>query len=372
MTVWLGLIVLGLGVGTSLFLPVPQSLKTKFDAGQSLYALGEYEGAIIEYSKVVKFDSRAVRTDSVLVNFGDELELSIMAAAWYQLGNAHMRSGAHEKAVDAFHQVTEQTGVPEDFRQLVQFRVAETRFMQKEFGKAADEYKRYVEMFPDSKLAGESLFYAGWSEFNLESYGPAITTLTNMLERYPDDRYAPDSQFRIASSYYEKAEYQRAVDEAQAVLDGYPQSPVIASATYLKAQAFDEMDRPDEAIQAYREVRDLYDRMYELLRGSFREGKNVDFENYRQLFETSSLRVAEIYRKQGLFEKAYQELISAQETAEERFYKAKVQMRLGDNYMEWERFDDAWNTYNQVITLYGDTPLSTKCPVPEGRSALLR
>ena len=80
MTVWLGLIVLGLGVGTSLFLPVPQSLKTKFDAGQSLYALGEYEGAIIEYSKVVSFDSRAVRTDSVLVSFGDELELPVMAA----------------------------------------------------------------------------------------------------------------------------------------------------------------------------------------------------------------------------------------------------------------------------------------------------
>jgi tetratricopeptide (TPR) repeat protein len=368
MTVWLGLIVLGLGVGTSLFLPVPQSLKTKFDAGQSLYALGEYEGAIIEYSKVVKFNSRAVRTDSVLVGFGDELELPIMAAAWYQLGNAHMRSGAHEKAVDAFRQVTEQTGVPEDFRQLVQFRVAETRFMQKEFGKAAAEYKRYTEMFPDSKLAGESLFYAGWSEFNLESYDQAITTLASMLERYPEDRYAPDSQFRIASSYYEKAEYQRAVDEAQAVLDRYPESPVIASATYLKAQAFDEMDRPDEAIKAYREVRDLYDRMYELLRGSFREGKNVDFENYRQLFETSSLRVAEIYRKQGQFEEAYQELISAQETAEERFYKAKVQMRLGDNYMEWERFDDAWNTYNQVITLYGDTPYPPNAQYQKGEA----
>ena len=95
MTVWLGVIVLSLGVGTSLFLPVPQSLKTKFDAGQSLYALGEYEGAIIEYSKVVEFSNPAVRPDSVLVSFGDELELPIIAASWYQLGNAHMRSGSH-------------------------------------------------------------------------------------------------------------------------------------------------------------------------------------------------------------------------------------------------------------------------------------
>ena len=91
MTVWAGLIALGLGLGGSLFLPVPQNLKTSFDAGQSLYALGEYEGAIIEYSKIVEFKSRAVRTDSVRVNFGDELELPVVAAAWYQLGNAYKK-----------------------------------------------------------------------------------------------------------------------------------------------------------------------------------------------------------------------------------------------------------------------------------------
>ena len=31
MTVWAGLIALGLGLGASLFLPVPQNLKTSFD-----------------------------------------------------------------------------------------------------------------------------------------------------------------------------------------------------------------------------------------------------------------------------------------------------------------------------------------------------
>ena len=58
MTVWAGIIALGMGLGASIFLPVPQNLKTSFDAGQSLYALGEYEGAIIEYSKIVEFKSK--------------------------------------------------------------------------------------------------------------------------------------------------------------------------------------------------------------------------------------------------------------------------------------------------------------------------
>ena len=368
MTVWAGLIALGLGLGASLFLPVPQNLKTSFDAGQSLYALGEFEGAIIEYSKIVKFDSKAVRTDSVRVVFGNDLELPVVAAAWYQLGNAYKKSGQHEKAVEAYRQVLDVGSVAEDFKSLVQFQVAETRFLAKEYGEAAKEYKRYVELFPETPEAGKAYFYAGWSEFNTKEYDQSIETLNGMLAAYPQDRYAPDSQFRIASSFYEKGEYAKAVEMAQIVLDKYPNSPVIAQALYLEANAYDQMGRDEEAIKAYRDVRNLYDRMFELLRGSFREGKNVDFENYRQLFETSSLRVAEIFRKTDQFEEAYQELIAAQETAEERFYKAKVQMRIGDNYMEWEKFDEAWTAYNQVIELYGDTPYPPNAQYQKGEA----
>ena len=209
MTVWIGLIVLGLGLGGSLFMPVPQNLKTNFDAGQSLYALGEYEGAILEYNKIVSFReqtrfSGAVRTDSVRVSFGDELELPVIAAAWYQLGNAYKRSGKHEEAVGAYRQVMDVKGVQGDFRSLVLFQVAETRFLQKEYSEATKEYKKYVELFPDSDEAGKAFFYSGWSEFNLKQYDRAIETLIAMLEAYPEDRYAPDSQFRIASSHYEK------------------------------------------------------------------------------------------------------------------------------------------------------------------------
>ena len=368
MTVWAGLIALGLGLGASLFLPVPQNLKTSFDAGQSLYALGEFEGAIIEYSKIVKFDSKAVRTDSVRVVFGNDLELPVVAAAWYQLGNAYKKSGQHEEAVEAYRQVLDVGSVAEDFKSLVQFQVAETRFLAKEYGEAAKEYKRYVELFPETPEAGKAYFYAGWSEFNTKEYDQSIETLNGMLEAYPQDRYAPDSQFRIASSFYEKGEYAKAVEMAQTVLDKYPNSPVIAQALYLEANAYDQMGRDEEAIKAYRDVRNLYDRMFELLRGSFREGKNVDFENYRQLFETSSLRVAEIFRKTDQFEEAYQELIAAQETAEERFYKAKVQMRIGDNYMEWEKFAEAWTAYNQVIELYGDTPYPPNAQYQKGEA----
>jgi TolA-binding protein len=373
MTVWAGLIALGLGLGASLFLPVPQNLKTSFDAGQSLYALGEYEGAIIEYSKIVEFDSPAVRTDSVKIAFGEQLELPVVAAAWYQLGNAYKKSGQHDDAVKAYAQVVGAGDVDEAFRSLVQFQVAETRFLAKEYAEAAKEYRRYVELFPSSDVAGKAFFYAGWSEFNQKNYGQAIETLREMLSQYSEDRYAPDSQFRIASSFFEQGEYQRAIKEAAIVPEKYPNSPVIAQAIYLRANSLDKLEQDSEAIAAYRDVRSLYDRMFEMLRGSFREGKNVDFENYRQLFETSSLRVAEILSDDGKFDEALQELIAAQETAEERFYKAKVQMRIGDLFMRKGKVDeaawnDAWTAYGQVIALYADTPYPPNAQYQKGEA----
>ncbi|MEW6754960.1 MAG: tetratricopeptide repeat protein [Candidatus Latescibacterota bacterium] len=355
MTVWVGLIAIAVGWSASLFLPVPQNLKTNFDAGQSLYALGEYEGAILEYSKVVHFRNRAVRADSVRVKIGDNLELPVVAASWYQLGNAYKKSDKHDEAVKAYQQIVGLAGVPEQFRSMVQYQVAETRFLQAQFAEAAQEYRRYVELFPRSEIAGKAFFHSGWSEFNQKEYAKSVETLKKMLEAYPGDRYAPDAKFRIASAHYEVGLLEQAIAEAQAVTDEYPNNPIIAQSVYLKAQALDKMGRYEEAVTAYREVRGLYDRMFELLRSSFREGKNLDFEAYRELFETSSLRVAEIFRQNGQFEEAYQELVAVQEIAEERFYKAKVQMRIGDNYMEWKRYDDAWTAYNQVIELYADT-----------------
>jgi tetratricopeptide (TPR) repeat protein len=368
MTIWLGFIALGLGLGASLFMPVPQNLKTSFDAGQSLYALGEFEGAILEYDKIVNFKSKAVRTDSVRVKFGDELELPVMAAAWYQLGNSRKKNGQHEQAVAAYRNVMDTEGVPNDFRSLVQYQVAETYFLQQNFEGASAEYKRYVEIFPKSDVAGKAYFYAGWSEFNAKQYDQCIQTLNAMLQSYATDKYACDAMFRIASAYFEKGDYQTAADMSQQVLDKYPDNPIIAQAEYLKANAYDQLGRSEEAIAAYRNVRGLYDRMFELLRGSFREGKNLDFESYRELFETSSLRVAEIYRKNNQFDEAYKELIAVQEIAEERFYKAKVQMRIGDNYMEWKRFDDAWSAYDQVINLYADTPYPPNAQYNKGEA----
>lgn len=346
-----------LALGVSVFLPVPQNLKTYFDNGQSFYAIGEYELAIKEYSKIVSFHHKAVDVDQVTVKISDRLTLPIREAAWYQLGNSYKKSGEHDKAIEAFRNVLKGVGVPERFRATVQYQIADTRFAQGEFEAAAEEYGNFVRLFPSSNLVDKAYFYQGWSFFKDKRYDDAIRTLTEMLSKYPTSSYTPDAQYRIATCYFEQGQYQRAIEEADKLLEKYPESTSIANAEYIKANSYEHLEQYDDAIPAYQRVIDLYDKMFELLRASFREGRNVDFERYEEIFESSFLRIAEIYREQkGDYSKAYDTYVRAQETVREYDQKAKIQKLIGDNYLAWKRYDDALTAYRQVITNYPASP----------------
>ena len=364
------------GFGSSLFLPVPQSLRTHFDAAQEFYVLGEYQYAINEYSKITDFDSKVVDEDKIEVEFLGGQELPIKDAAWYQLGQSYKKSDRFDQATDAFRQVIESPTVAEDFKATVQFEIANTRFLRGEFAEAAEEYDTYREIFPNSHKVGEAFFRGGWSRFKMGSYNDAIATLEDMLADYPDDKFAPDAQFRIGSSYFEKGEYERAIEVCYRVLQHYPESTTIANATYLRANSLDKMQRSDEAIESYQEVIDLYERMFDLLRASFREGKNVDFDEYKKLFQTSFLRIAEVQRANGDFDKALTTYILAQEKVEERSSIAGIQMRIGDNYLAWgvqdkTKYDDAWEAYNKVITLYAATEFPPSAQYRKGEARYL-
>lgn len=369
-TLFVSLLAAIASVGVSVFLPVPQNLKTTFEDGQSLYALGEYKGAIQSYNKVVRFHSRAVRDDSVRVNFGEDLDLPVKVAAWYQLGNAYKKNGQYDEAVEAYRHVFENRVIGGEFRATVQFQIADTRFFQENFEEAAKEYRSFIATFPKSGQVGKAYLYAGWSLFKLARYDDAITALEEMLSRYPDNLYAPDARFRVASSYFEKGDYAQAISEAGRTMAEYPKSPIIGNAQYLEAVSFDKLGRVDDAIASYQKVIDLYDPMYELLRGSFREGKNVDFDEYVKLFESSFLKIAEIFRdKKGDYERSYQTYFAAQERVKDMETKARIQVLIGDNYMAWQKYQEAEKAYALTITNYPSTsyPPSAQYKVAEAR-----
>ncbi|MFH1008895.1 MAG: tetratricopeptide repeat protein [Candidatus Latescibacterota bacterium] len=357
-----------LALGVSLFLPVPQNLKTHFENGQSFYAIGEYEYAIKEYRKIVKFHHRAVDVAQVTIEISEDLTLPIQQAAWYQLGNSYKKSGEYDEAIECYRNVLK-GNVPEGFKATVQYQIAETRFGQEEFGKAATEYGSFVEMFPTSDLVDKAYFYQGWSLFKNEEYNEAVSALRNMLVQYPESKYAADAQFRIASCYFEQDKFEDTVTEAERVLEQYPESASVANAEYLQANSYENLSRYDDAIAAYQDVIDMYDKMFEVLRSSFREGRNVDFEEYNRLFESSFLKIADIHREQkGDYGKAYDTYVAAQETVREYDYKAKLQKLIGDNYLGWKKYDQAVTAYTQVMTNYPNSPYPPMAQYQVGES----
>jgi len=343
-------------LGASLFLPVPQNLMTWFENGQSYYAIGEYEYATREYSKIIRFRHWAVDVEKIEVAVA-ELKLPIKAAAFYQLGSCYKRLKEFDRAVENYRMVLNQAKVPDDFRATVQFQIAETRFCQQKFLKATEEYKNFIASYPESRFVDKAYFRAGVSLYKAEKYEQAVSIFQELVSKFPESKYAGDAAYQIADSYAKLNRYEESITAANNVLDEYPNSAAIAKAEYLKAFCYDKLGDYDKTIEAYKRVIALYDKMYEILRASFREGKNVDFDEYIKLYENSFMRIGEIYRdRMGDYEKAYDAYVLAQETVKERDYKAKIQLDIGHNYLRWKKYDEAVKAYTLVITNYPESP----------------
>ncbi|MCK4590664.1 MAG: tetratricopeptide repeat protein [Candidatus Latescibacteria bacterium] len=344
-------------LGTSLFLPVPQNLMTWFENGQSYYKIGEYEYATKEYSKIIRFRHWGVEVQKVEVGITEEFELPIKAAAFYQLGSCHKKLEDFDKAAEQYQMVLKQANVPEDFRATVQFQIAETRFYQQKFLEATEEYQNFIAQYPQSRFVDKAYFRTGVSFYKAEKYEKAISVFGELTSKFPESNYAADAAYQVADCYAKLNEYEESIAAANNVLEKYPHSATVAKAEYLKAFCYDKLGDYDRTIESYKKIIALYDKMYEILRASFREGKNVDFDEYIRFYENSFMRIGEIYRdRMGDHEKAYDAYVLAQETVEERDYKAKIQLDIGHNYLRWRKYDEAIKAYSLVITNYPKSP----------------
>jgi len=76
------------------------------------------------------------------------------------------------------------------------------------------------------------LYYEG-------EYEKAIEEYRAFLEQYPDSEWADDAQYDIASSYEYLEQYEEAINEYQKLIDEYPDSDLAESAQwsidYLKS-----------------------------------------------------------------------------------------------------------------------------------------
>jgi len=221
----------------------PLELQDRFEGGQKLYALGDYNKAIAQYELVLSTQStRTIDVEAVNVTV-DEFILPVRIAATYQLANTYNKLGLEKferaeylrgegKATEAeqrqreamedlgtsrgyFQQIIQDEGVDQRTRVMAQYQIVQTSYQLREHERVIDEARELIRRFPNSVYETAAYYDIAWSHFELEQYEQAVESFEVVLTLSPTGARSDRALFQMAECYDKLGLY----DEALVYLD---------------------------------------------------------------------------------------------------------------------------------------------------------
>lgn len=161
-----------------------------------------------------------------------------------------------------------------------QLKIADSHVKEGDPEVGIEEYRRFLELYPDSQYASYAQYQIGMAYFTqIESpdrgSGAAQKALTEFLalkERYPRNPYREilelriekcrniiaDGEFIVGEFYYNKGSYQAALTRWEKLLKGFPGYKRADETLLLIGKAYKELKMEEKAKESFRRVIELY------------------------------------------------------------------------------------------------------------------
>ncbi len=192
------------------------------------------------------------------------------------------RNGKYDQAADAFETVIN-AGRGTDYAEFAHYYLAETYFKDEKYLLAADAYRRFITLYPQSSKRSKAQFKEALSYYKLspryrisQKYThTAIEKLKLFMERYPDSEkvneaahYVTELREKLAHKLYHAADLYDRLDQYEAaviyygeIIEQYPETVWAERAlaqqieTYLeyasKSIRWKKVDRYKKAVEGY-------------------------------------------------------------------------------------------------------------------------
>ena len=163
---------------------------------------------------------------------------------------------------------------------LAQLRIADSFIKEEEFERSIEEYKRFLEIYPEHKYASYAQYQIAMTYFNqIESsergYGAASKALEEFekLKRmFPRNPYKDvieiriakckdilaDYEFIVGTFYYKKDSYDAAIKRFQGLLQRSPGFKKEADVLYHLAMAYKKLGKKDKAEEYFKRLIEKY------------------------------------------------------------------------------------------------------------------
>lgn len=181
---------------------------------------------------------------------------SSLASGLYELAVARIELGQIDQANAALEQIVREHP---DYASLDKV-LYELAWNHQESGElqAADAYfSQLATQYPESEFAAEATYMLAQQQYESQKYPQAATMYTRVLSGSQDPELIEKTLYKLGWSLYQQEDFRRAAEQFSAQAERFPQGSLALDALFMKAECAFKMQRYDEALEGYREARQL-------------------------------------------------------------------------------------------------------------------
>lgn len=376
-------------VGTAMSLSTryfsPTELQDRFEEGQRLYALADYEKAVGRYEAILTTESNVMINVEEVEVAVDEFILPVRVAATYQLGNTHNKLGLERlqrseflraerkeaeaderyqealtslnRSIDYFRELADDPGVEERTRVMAQYQMIQTSYQLKDYKQVIDEGQSLLETFPHSVYEAATYYDMAWSSFELGEFETAIENFQQVLTLAPRGTNADRSLFQIAECYGQLGRTEDALAFLDKLIARYDFSQMseedliemttlklkgvvketsrelVAKSILKKGDIYAEAGRIDEALEAYAVI-------------------PRDYSAEPALVQNAYIRAAELIQKERGVDAAIAAYKNAIEQVEDKVFQARTQLTVALMLFDQQQYLNSANEYDIYLNAY--------------------
>ena len=373
------------GLSTRFF--SPQELRDRFEQGQKLYALGNYEKAIPHFEAILLTQSNTtINVENVTVTV-DEFILPVKVAGTYQLANTFNKLGLEklkrsqflraekndveaqirfdealrdlDTSLDYFGRIIADEHIDERTRAMAQYQMVQTNYQLKRFEQAIHEAQALIDEYPNSVYETAAYYDIAWSYFELEQFRSAIENFREVLILSPSGSRSDRALLQIGDSYDRLGEYEEALDYLGRLIQRYDftqmsQQEIIEMAT-LKLKGIVKETTRELVAKAQIKRGDIYGHQGEIEKAlEAYAAVPRDYRAETRLVQDSYLRAAELVHETRGTIPAVNAYKYAIEHVEDKRFQAKTQLQVARFLFAEKEFKKAAEEYDIYIRAYAD------------------
>jgi tetratricopeptide (TPR) repeat protein len=320
------------------------------------YALGLVYFQKEDYNKSIEI------LKDFLEGFKDSL---LRSDAMYLLGSSLYNLGKFLEAIDVFKEIVKSYSQDTKLVQLAEYEIADCFYRLGNEEEALNRFNTLRSKYPDSSLTPEVLWWLGAYYYRSGKLDLARRYFETIIQNFPQSNLIADAYYALGSTYEVEKNYQEAIGNFQKVInlaepDLAGQASVAISDIYVKEAEF------DSALKGYKEAAvnypNLVTLLYPRIADIYRERKEFDaaIAFYRKGLEGSSIKqlnllqfkIAECLKEQNKYDEAIEEYLKVSYLyPEDKSLVAKALIRVAQIYEDREKFKEAGDIYNKVLSM---------------------